>query len=196
MHGQQGHPVYGLGCSFLHFVPKFPWVYIQNGVLHTVMKCIKLEGKPRQLKSPVNSSRLWHVPQFAAVLDTTSRVATPFVFGGIDSPTPSELDAETAKPALLPMASCPLQGHRTSSEVWISPCDFYEDETGVTDSSVCPEDAQHWRLVGGYNTRVHLMADAAVGETGWPSARSGRVFPLFLRFSIGKCRNCPFFRAF
>ena len=23
-----------------------------------------------------------------------------------------------------------------------------------------------------------------------------RFFPLFLRFSIGKCRNCPFFRAF
>ena len=25
---------------------------------------------------------------------------------------------------------------------------------------------------------------------------SGRVFPLFLQFSIGKCRNCPFFVAF
>ena len=25
---------------------------------------------------------------------------------------------------------------------------------------------------------------------------SRSVFPLFLRFSIGKCRNCPFFRAF
>ena len=24
----------------------------------------------------------------------------------------------------------------------------------------------------------------------------GRVFPLFLRFSIGKCRNYPFVRAF
>ena len=24
----------------------------------------------------------------------------------------------------------------------------------------------------------------------------GRFFPLFLRFSIGQCRNCPFFRAF
>jgi len=23
-----------------------------------------------------------------------------------------------------------------------------------------------------------------------------RFFPLFLRFSIGKCRNCPYFRAF
>jgi hypothetical protein len=25
---------------------------------------------------------------------------------------------------------------------------------------------------------------------------AGRFFPLCLRFSIGKCRNCPLFRAF
>ena len=47
----------------------------------------------------------------------------------------------------------------------------------------------------------------ARNEVGWgqwskksgmfPTAKiSGRFSPLFLRFSIGKCRNRPFFRAF
>jgi hypothetical protein len=37
---------------------------------------------------------------------------------------------------------------------------------------------------------------AELYNTASDELRAGRCFPLFLRFSIGKCRNCPFFRGF
>ena len=46
--------------------------------------------------------------------------------------------------------------------------------------------AQRWNIKICYY--INPMTDGYLAN--------GRFFPLFLRFSIGKCRDCPFFRAF
>ena len=45
--------------------------------------------------------------------------------------------------------------------------------------------------------RVHgLVPEPKEGAAAYPERLPpGRFPPLFLRFSKGKCRNCPFFRA-
>ena len=47
------------------------------------------------------------------------------------------------------------------------------------------------------NTLSNITKDKAGAGGVWNNRiLAGRLSPLFLRFSIGKCRNCPFFRAF
>ena len=70
-------------------------------------------------------------------------------------------------------------GHRT----WLGEDDAPPDQPAVLtasaengNGSIDPVDVWKWDLQG------HFVV-------------KGRLSPLFLRFSIGKCRNCPFFRA-
>jgi len=40
-----------------------------------------------------------------------------------------------------------------------------------------------------------IIVEGRLGDSMY-IIEDGSGFPLFLRFSIGKCRKCPFFRAF
>ena len=47
-----------------------------------------------------------------------------------------------------------------------------------------------------WNAPVEEVVQQLAIQTIRRDKRTGPFSPLFLRFSIGKCRNCPFFRAF
>lgn len=117
------------------------------------------------LGAATNSSHSWHLPQFTSVLRplaTRGLVA----FGGI-SPPKTYRTFDDVKPSLPPTSFCPIQGARTSSELWMARC------SGLYLYGC--QDWEEWRLFGGYTTRVHLVAHTSLGQQGWPSARSSAV---------------------
>ena len=88
---------------------------------------------------------------------------------------------------------------RASVAHWIR--EDYQDALGVLCQQTAPP-------VVGVALGAQAKAEAAVefpAAVAWEVMkyisnrpvlkRAGLFLPLFLRFSIGKCRNCPFFRA-